>query len=273
MSGQKVMFAALPLRAIGDTRLSALELRILGCVAFHDRMSVARGKGQGAWASNETLARRVQCHYTNLSSAITKLAKLGYIQRDPHPLNKKLRVYRVIYDGEVIGLADPLPDDKVLSGGETVGNQSPTEGGGAIVGQTANLDAPIVCPGSEISPQSQSDDAVEYISLSDVRDSAEAGKDTHHKMRVADATRGLGRKVLHRDGEPLHETLAKFERQWKADWTTYRGKLTEWRDWLTDQAEFAAGEGDGVLSAWATRLSEAVDYLGWEVGEIVEEAA
>lgn len=264
MSG-KVMFAALPLRAIGDTRLSALELRILGCVAFHDRMSSARGKGQGAWASNETLAKRVQCHYTNLSSAVTKLAKLGYIQRDPHPLNKKLRVYRVIYDGEIAGLADPLPDDKVLSGGEVVENQSSNEGAGSIVGQSANDPAMIVCRGSEKAEQSQSQDAVEYISLSDVRDSAEAGKDIHHKMRVAEAPRELGRKPLYRDGEPLHETLAKFERDWKADWTRYRGKL--------EQSEYAESNDDHVLTQWAQRLSGQVDLMGWEIGEIAEAAA
>lgn len=202
MSGQKVMFAALPLRAIGDTRLSALELRILGCVAFHDRMSSARGKGQGAWASNETLARRVQCHYTNLSSAITKLAKLGYIQRDPHPLNKKLRVYRVIYDGDITGLADPLPDDKVLSGGEMVGNQSAPEGEPAIVGRSTNTPTGIVCLASEKVVQSQSQESVEYISLSDVRYLAEATEETHHKMRVAEAPRELGRKPLYRVANP-----------------------------------------------------------------------
>jgi DNA-binding MarR family transcriptional regulator len=271
MTAQKVMFAALPLRAIGDTRLSALELRILGCVAFHDRMSGARGKGQGAWASNETLARRVQCHYTNLSSAITKLAKLGYIQRDPHPLNKKLRVYRVIYDGEVAGLADPLPDDKVLSGGEAVENPFPTQGEPAIVGYSTNEGAGIVCLGSEKAEQSQSQDAVEYISLSDVRYSAEAGKDTHHKMRDAEAPRGLSKRVIYRDGEPATETCAKFERDWKQDWTRYRGKLQHWRDFFYSIAEEAAGE-DPKLSMWAQRLSEMIDLLGWETGEIAEAA-
>jgi hypothetical protein len=92
-------------------------------------------------------------------------------------------------------------------------------------------------------------------------------------MRVAEAPRVLGMKPLYRDGEPLNETLAKFERDWKVDWTSYRGKLERWRDWLLEQSEYAASNDDHVLTQWAQRLSEQVDLMGWEIGEIVEAAA
>lgn len=94
----KLSFAPLPPRAIADARLSALDLRTLACVCFHDRMSKPRNVGQGCWASNKTLAEEIGCDYTRLSTTITRLGQFGYIERKVHPLNKRLRIYVVLYD-------------------------------------------------------------------------------------------------------------------------------------------------------------------------------
>lgn len=247
----KVMFAALPLRAIGDGRLSALDLRVLACVAFHDRMSDARGKGQGAWASNETLAQRVGCHYTNLSTAITRLGKFGYIQREAHPLNKRLRVYRVIYEDSA---ADSLPGDKQSA-----------DDAETIVCDPANAGAEIVCLASRKAAQSQQDDPVEYISLSDVRYSAKQEIDSA-KLRIADATRAASVKRLFREREPIAETCAKFDREWKRDWLQFRGNLDQWLTYFDQASETYAD--DEAIAPWTRRLAEMIaekiDYIQWE---------
>src|SRR5690349_1959535 len=93
----KLCFAPLPARAIGDQRLTKLHFRVLGAIAFHDRMSDPRKAGQGCWASNRTLSSECGCNYTNLSTAISELAGWGYIKRDSRPLDKRRRIYRVIY--------------------------------------------------------------------------------------------------------------------------------------------------------------------------------
>jgi len=94
----KVEFAPLPPRAIGNTELSALALRVLAAIAYHDRLSRSRRQGAGCWAGNPTLARKCCCHESSLSTAITQLAQRGYITREPHPINRRLRVFRVVYE-------------------------------------------------------------------------------------------------------------------------------------------------------------------------------
>jgi len=117
-------FAMLPYRAIGDSRLTSLDLRTLAAISWHDRGSRPRGKGAGCWAGNKKLTEEVGCDYTNLSSTVTKLGTLGYITREPHPVNRKLRVYRVVYDALPIDKqsspANGLPDHKLSPTHETV---------------------------------------------------------------------------------------------------------------------------------------------------------
>ena len=69
-----ITFAALPARAIGDDRLKGSHLKVLAAIAIHDRLSGARGKGQGCWAGNKRLAGMIGCNYTRLSATITDLA-------------------------------------------------------------------------------------------------------------------------------------------------------------------------------------------------------
>lgn len=97
MTEVKLYFAPLPPRAIADDRLSGLDLRVLACIALHDRMSGKLKKGQGCTAGNRTLATEIGCDYSRLSACITKLGTLGYVEKTAHPLNRRQRVYRVIY--------------------------------------------------------------------------------------------------------------------------------------------------------------------------------
>jgi hypothetical protein len=101
----KQLFAPVPLRAMA-LDLSGLDLRVLVCIAAHDRMSLATGKGQGCRASNERMSQMVGCHYARLCSTLSKLVGLGLLSREPMG---RYTVYRVIY----------TDDDRLLFGNMT----------------------------------------------------------------------------------------------------------------------------------------------------------
>lgn len=119
--GEKPGFAPLPARAIGDPRLSALHLRALGAIAMHDRLGRNR---QGCWAGNKRLAEMIGCDYTRLSAALTNLATWGYIEREPHPLNKRMRVFRVLYTDDDWRMMKGAEADKGLPDGKELDRQN-----------------------------------------------------------------------------------------------------------------------------------------------------
>ena len=136
--GDKVYFAALPPRSICDHELSGLDLRVLACIAIHDRMSGPREQGAGCYVGNLALAEEIGCDSTNLSKSITKLVELDYITRERHPTYKRSIVLRVKYDEADIAFVmggknrrDSWSSRQVSVGhmtnqkGESVGHQNP----------------------------------------------------------------------------------------------------------------------------------------------------
>jgi Helix-turn-helix domain len=106
-------FAAIPLPALRDPRLSAIHLRVLGAVAWFDRISMHRKKGQsaGCFARGENLAAVCGVHRNNVSTAVTELVSFGYLARQPSPDDKRRRVLRVLYPSE-----NTSPVDEVSRG-------------------------------------------------------------------------------------------------------------------------------------------------------------
>lgn len=153
-------FCPLPLHAIEDKRLTLLELRVLGVISYHDRLSIPRGKGQGAWVSQDKIAKRLGAHFTSVSSAIAKLAKLGYLTGERHPLNKRLRVYRVIYH---------------TKSGATLSGEGKDDG--SALSDAGQYTPQILSSSFEIGELNQANGGVEYISQSDGRYSAKAEED------------------------------------------------------------------------------------------------
>jgi hypothetical protein len=97
----KPLFAPLPIRAISDQRLTALHLRVLAIIAWHDRLAESRDKGGGCWASHKTLCEEIGCNYTNLSTAINDLCGVGYLKRRVNPNFKTRWIYSVIYENSL----------------------------------------------------------------------------------------------------------------------------------------------------------------------------
>lgn len=94
-----------PFRSSMDPRLSRQDWRVLGAVLQHDRVR----DGQGCWAGRKRLAQESACSETHVSDSLSNLRRFRYIRSEPHPLNKRILVHRVIYEepiGTNIGPAD-----------------------------------------------------------------------------------------------------------------------------------------------------------------------
>ncbi len=249
--------APLPLAAIYDTRLAGLDIRVLACIAFHDRMSLATDKGQGCWASHGTLAAEIGCNYINLGKSIKKLGDLGYLVRTkPTFGDRRGHVYRV-----PASLYAKAESESFGKRGKEVDPTASRE----IVGQEANPPGEVVCHDPPNSDANSNTSPEQYISLSDVRYSAEAEEGYSSEEAAFE-----GR--VFRDGEPVTETLAKFERLLKSNPEAI-SNLGEWEAWLHEQSDVLIYEGDGSLGHWAQRLSELVNTRRWELGEIGAEQA
>ncbi len=121
----KPQYAAVPIRAMGDRRLTASHWRLLSAIAWHDRL----GRNNiGCYTSNENLAREANVHYTNIPPLSRDLETWGYISKTRHPLKRRLRVYSLIYN------------EKPATVGVTTNNETTAR----IVGEPTNQDPRIV---------------------------------------------------------------------------------------------------------------------------------
>jgi DNA-binding MarR family transcriptional regulator len=80
---------------MNDLKLSPRHFRALMAVAFHDRFG---RNGQGCWVGRKQLAKEAGCDETNFSHALSDLRLFGYIKSEEHPLSRRMKVHRVIYD-------------------------------------------------------------------------------------------------------------------------------------------------------------------------------
>jgi hypothetical protein len=94
---KKNRFAAIPLRALRDSRLSARHLRVLGIVAAHDQMD---RNGAGCWAAQRRLAKLASCGEARLSDTISDLRDFGYLKSHKNPQRVHQRVHRIIYNDQ-----------------------------------------------------------------------------------------------------------------------------------------------------------------------------
>lgn len=107
-------FTTLPRRALGDRRLSGMDLRVLGAISLHDGLSLSKGKGQGCYAGDRKLAQTANTDRTNVKRSKARLLDYGYLFRDPDTLNRRGFVMRVIPDSMVDEVAggEMTPSDR-----------------------------------------------------------------------------------------------------------------------------------------------------------------
>lgn len=210
-------FASVPAEVIYDTRLTALELRALMAIAWHDGMSgTAKGSGPGCYAAHKNLAALISTDATNFSKAKNKLLGLGYIVEEPQQIDKKRNTLRVVYN-ETADLV-----------GET------TNPPAAKVGEMTNRAKSKVGDGNCENGGFSSDSGLHYIPLKEELHSVETGKDiplngaTHSHCASTTKDSDLAVKL---DGKPWETQLAMIEREIvKGRYDHY--DLPQWRDYV-----------------------------------------
>lgn len=264
----KLFSSPLPLRAIGDQRLAGLDLRVLAAIAAHDRMSMARGEGQGCWISNGSLAGKVGCDYSNLSKAIKKLGELGYILREkPTFGDRRSHVYRVV--GDLYSHEESLSFHQQSTAMPAHPSIDCTPAAaappGEQVGDLTNTPAEIVRHPNPETGGLLRETASQYISQSEVRYSAEAGEDTHLEyahLVVRDACQN-------ENGRTVEANLARFDRALKG-YTLNREALATWAEWFRELLENY--EDPDETYYWAQRLEELLheraELWAWEAGAV-----
>lgn len=198
MAAANHLFAPVPLRAMA-VELSGLQMRVLTCVAAHDRMSLAKGKGQGCRASNDRMREMIGCSYGKLCASLNELVTEGLLKREKVGRHT---IYRVIYN-----------DDDVCLFGHTKG---PTKGDRTVQSPDATCDHDY----SE-SRRKAEENTPQYIPLNGGRDFVETKEINSENRRDVAVARRSGNDF--RDHLPssfgsltLPAKLSHLERAWKA---------------------------------------------------------
>ncbi|HBS31222.1 MAG TPA: hypothetical protein DEA40_05700 [Parvularcula sp.] len=97
MSEFKPTYAAIPLRALGDDRLSRADLVTLGAVAAHDRFAKNR---TGCFASYRRLIEMTRLSEPALKRSIGRLEECGYLRLEANPMDRRRRILFVVYNDD-----------------------------------------------------------------------------------------------------------------------------------------------------------------------------
>lgn len=259
--GKPRLFTTVPVNALLDPELTLLDLRVIAWVAWHDGMSLVKGKGAGCYASNRTIAALVGCDYTSLSRSLSKLAKQGHIVSERSADDRRLKVLRVCY---------PEPDswpERKLPAAEIVGepDNDPPE----IVGEQAGKNRQIVGEGNFETRRNLPKTDTQYIPLNGGIDPVET-----EELNSSEEAHLAARMLPERSKDlSLEAELSRFERTLKREpWSL---DLASWIEWLGEAAD-QHGD-DNRISNWAQRLmcdaEAALDHRRWETGQADEQQA
>lgn len=238
-------FMTLPARVIGDTSLTALDLRCLAVIAMHDGMSAVSGKGGGCYARNQTLAALARTDATNFSKSLTRLMKAGYVTREPQLMDKRRFTLRVQYPRD-----NSWRDDQQFP-------PSHDPETGEIVGEPANPAPEIVGDGEGGNGGFSKETGSDYISLNEELNSVETEELNSLKGRTL-PVRGLAGwkeawEALPNDGA----RVSSLERVWRDNPELIEPDRAAWARWLFDVADTYQGENNAIW-AQAGRLWEEI---------------
>ncbi|MEM7223454.1 MAG: MarR family transcriptional regulator [Pseudomonadota bacterium] len=95
MSAGQDPWGALPERAFSDDRLTAIDYRVLGVIAAHDRFG---RNGMGCTLNARKLAEKAKVNPAHLARHTKRLEEFGYITIERSNADKRRLIYSVIYD-------------------------------------------------------------------------------------------------------------------------------------------------------------------------------
>ena len=94
MTERVELFSPIPIEAMGDDRLTREDLRLLIAIGWHDRFGV---NSRGCYAKHESLAYETNMDMTSVSRSAANLVAFGYITSERFSLDRRRRIYRLIY--------------------------------------------------------------------------------------------------------------------------------------------------------------------------------
>ena len=185
------LFTTMPVGAIADTRLTALELRCLMVISLHDGMSDLKGSGGGCYARSSTLAKLARTDVSNFSKAVSRLAKFGYVAREAQQSDRRRYTLRVLFPEDDTWRTDQVSggDEAAEIVGEATNHRS------EIVGEPTTYDAEIVGEGERENGRIPPETAPHYIPLNGELNSEESGELNSVKT-ARFAAREMGRNVV-----------------------------------------------------------------------------
>jgi len=211
--GKPRPFTTLPASTIADTSLTALDMRCLAAIAYHDGMSASRGTGGGCYARNDTLAALVRTDTTNFSKCLSKLIRLGYVTREPQLSDKRRFTLRVQYPTDDSWRTDQQSTPEKI--GQLANN------GGEIVGEATNRTPKVVGDSEGGNGSFSNETSQQYISLNEEIDFEESNEINSENRRDFAVAQRSGNDF--RDHLPssfgsltLPAKLSHLERAWKA---------------------------------------------------------
>ena len=226
--------------------LTALDLRVLMCIGWHDRLSTSKGS-PGCYASNELMAAEVGCTMQSLSRSISHLIDAGLISRDRNgvPGKRHLTVYRVIYDPADVALLElfnqrdkrsPASDDKSFTRDDAGEPETVTRG-------------------REKSAANSTGSLSQETSLREGIDSSE----DEEKNSSEDARFAARRASRLEFADNVGGQLSRFERDWRARPNAYEVcKLEQWSTFC-EQVQETYELGDPEYGQ-AQRLADEIDF-------------
>lgn len=225
----------LPARVIGDTSLTALDLRCLAVIAMHDGMSAVSGKGGGCYARNQTLAALARTDATNFSKSLSRLIRAGYVTREPQLMDKRRFTLRVQYPKD-----NSWRDDQQSP-------QSHDPETGEIVGEPANPEPEIVGDGAGENGSFSKENATDYISLNEELHFDES-KELHSLKGRADAARCSAEWKDEFDRLNDGAKVASFERAYRSNPEWFDPYIEDWVKFLENTYAVYLGENNAIAS-------------------------
>jgi DNA-binding MarR family transcriptional regulator len=102
-SAMTEQFGAIPVRAFGDTRLSAVDFRVMGAIAYFDRLG---RNGAGCFVDPRKLAELASVDYTHVNRHTRRLQDFGYLEIERSATDRRRRVYSLIYNEDRAAVAN-----------------------------------------------------------------------------------------------------------------------------------------------------------------------
>ena len=262
--GMSVQFAAIPIRALTDTRLGGPDFRLLGTIARYDRF---RRNGTGCYVNARKLAQEARIHYKHLGRQTQRLEAFGYITIDASEADKRRKIYSVIYDEteKVTCAGDNL--DAVPSRANTAPplNEKVTTGGDDRPEKVTKPNSQAVDPQAKSAPKRLSEAYLRDPAKPRARDgengvaACDTEKPTNHARqgdRGGGNSRAQGHFMLPPKGGYQKPTAQRRAPDWKgwAAWIERANGLTSEQAWNWLSAEIdriAAERGVGITEAGA----------------------